>query len=273
MSGTASVGADEAGRNLIWDHFAAMHSVVQGATRSGKSVLAYAVLVAASRDPRIRVVGVDPSALLLAAHRRGEDDPLIHLGTGDPDSACQVVERLVRLMDQRIRLLLERGLDAVPRDVHREAFPLFVIVFEELPAILSWLDSEDQGRKPGEKFAPRMRLAMGRLLRESAKAGMRVFTIIQRAEAATLPERSQYARRVSMRVDNRASVELLMELATTDDVDRIMALGPGRGVIHEAGEPLRFFRADFLEYTDYRSAVLAARARDAAQEVVSSESA
>lgn len=269
MSRPGTFGVDENGRDVVWNHFAAMHACVQGATRSGKSVLAYTVLAAAARDRAVRVVGVDPSGLLLAPHRRGDDDPLIHLGTADPESACQVVEQLVRMMDKRIRILLERGLDSVPKHVHRRAFPLFVIVFEELPAILSWLDGEDQGRRPGEKFAPRMRLAMGRLLRESAKAGMRVFTIIQRAEVANLPERAQYARRVSMRVDNRASVELLMELATPEDVDRIMGLRPGQGVIHEAGEPLRYFRADYLEYADYRAAVLAARARDAAQEVVS----
>ncbi|MFV4913294.1 FtsK/SpoIIIE domain-containing protein [Microbacterium lacticum] len=270
MSRPGTFGVDENGRDVVWDHFAAMHSVIQGATRSGKSVLAYAVLADAARDPRIRVVGVDPSGLLLAPHRRGDDDALIHLGTADPEAACQVVEQLVRMMDKRIRILLERGLDSVPKCVHRRAFPLFLIVFEELPAILSWLDGEDQGRKPGEKFAPRMRLAMGRLLRESAKAGMRVSPVlIQRAEVANLPGRAQYARRVSMRVDNRASVELLMELATPEDVDRIMGLRPGQGVIHEAGEPLRYFRADYLEYADYRAAVLAARAGDPSREVVS----
>jgi len=262
-----TVGVDVNGRDFAWDHFAAMHSCLAGATRSGKSVLAYAVLAAAARDPRIRVVGVDPSGLLLAPHRRGGDDSLVHLGTADPESACQVVERLVRLMDERIRLLLERGLDSVPREVHRSSFALFVITFEELPAIMSWLASVDQSRKVGERYKPRMELAMGRLLRESAKAGMRVFTIIQRAEAATLPERSQYARRVSMRVDNRASVELLMEVATSEDVDRIMGFRPGQGVVHEAGEPLRYFRADFLEYGDYRTSVLAARADDASREV------
>ena len=272
MSRRGTFGVDEYGRDVVWDHFAAMHSVIQGATRSGKSVLVYSILASAARDPRIRVVGVDPSGLLLAPHRRGEHDPLIHLGTSDPESACLVVERLVRLMDRRIRLLLERGLDSVPREAHRPSFPLFVITFEELPAIFSWLEGEDQGRKPGERFAPRMRLAMGRLLRESAKAGMRCSpTIIQRAEAATLPERAQYARRVSMRVDNRASVELLMELATPEDVDRIMGFKPGQGVIHEAGEPLRFFRADYLEYSDYRAAVLAARAADTSPEVIASD--
>lgn len=269
MTRAPTFGVDENGRDVVWDHFAAMHSVIQGATRSGKSVLAYAVLAAAARDPRVRVVGVDPSGLLLAPHRRGNDDVLIHLGTADPESACQVVERLVRLMDERIRLLLERGLDSVPGQVHRPSFPLFVIVFEELPAILSWLASVDPSRKPAERYKPRMELAMGRLLRESGKAGMRVLTIIQRAEAATLPERSQYARRVSMRVDNSASVSLVMELATPDDVDRIMGLPPGQGVIHEAGSPLRFFRSDFLEYGDYRSAILVTRAAD--REVVGGE--
>lgn len=79
-------------------------------------------------------MGVDPSGLLLAPHRRGDDDALIHLGTADPEAACQVVEQLVRMMDKRIRILLERGLDSVPKCVHRRAFPLFLIVFEELPA-------------------------------------------------------------------------------------------------------------------------------------------
>src|SRR5699024_12543066 len=42
------------------------HTVVAGATRSGKSVFSYVVLSQLARLPFVQVVGVDPSGLLLA---------------------------------------------------------------------------------------------------------------------------------------------------------------------------------------------------------------
>ncbi|GAB3632263.1 hypothetical protein GCM10027421_16160 [Microbacterium shaanxiense] len=273
MSADAVVGVDERGRDVQFDHFAALHTVVVGQTRSGKTIFSHMALLTAARDPRIRVCGVDPSGLLLHPHRRGEDDPLIHLGTDDPERACGVVESLVRIMDRRIKTLLAHGVDAVPREVLRPAFPKYVIVLEEFAGLLTWLDSEDAGRKAGEKYAPRFKSAVGRLAREAAKASLNLYLVLQRGEAAFLPDRAQLARRVAFRQDNAASVSLLMENATPEDVQRIMSLAPGQGVIWEPGEPLRFLRADLLPYIDYRAAVLAARARDAAQEVVSGGSA
>lgn len=255
-------GVDDQGAPVEFNFDWAVHTVLGGSTRSGKSVCSYRILAAAAYEPGIRVCGIDPSGLLLAPHRRGDDDLLIHLGTGDSASAVAVVERLVKLMDARIRMILDKGLDAVPAKAITADFPTYLVVLEEWPATQAWLESEDQTRKPAERLLPRMISAIGRLLREAAKARIFVFTIVQRAEASTLPQRSQYARRISFRTDNTSSVQMLFEIADTEMVERIMGFKPGQGMIHEAGDKPKFFKADFIDYADYRALVLNARRRN-----------
>ncbi len=249
-------GTDEHGHAVGFDFLAPMHTSTGGGTRSGKTVTSYSILAAAAQDARVCVVGVDPSGILLAPHLGNVDGRLIHLGTDDAGHAIDVVEALVRVMDARIRLILDHGHDKVPDTAFGPQFPVYLIVLEEYAGTLAWLQSLDQTRKPAERLHPRMVSAVGRLLREGAKAGLRVFTILQRPEAAVLHDRAQYSRRISHRLDNADSVRMLFEGADSETIQRLMNVRPGVGLIHEAGESLRFFRADYLDYAAYRAAVL-----------------
>lgn len=248
------IGIDERGHPVYFDFAATIHTATAGRTRSGKSVYAYVVLAVAAMQPSVRVCGVDPSGILLAPHRRSESDPLIHLGTGDPEAAVAVVEKLVAIMDKRISLLVSRGLDAVPMQAVRPEFPVHLCVLEEYPGTLAWLEMIDQPRKPAERLAPRMKSAVGRLLREGAKARVQVFTIAQRAEASTLHDRMQYARKVVFAQDNADSVRMLLDVEP-EIVSRILNMQPGQGMVHEAGSPPRFFRSDMMDYETYRRLV------------------
>jgi len=252
------IGIDERGYPVFFDFAATIHTATGGRTRSGKSVFAYVVLAVAALNEKVRVCGVDPSGILLGPHKADENDSLIHLGTGSPEGAVAVVERLVKIMDGRIKQLMERGLDAVPILSVRPEFPIHLIVLEEYPGTLAWLEVTDQPRKPADRLAPRMKAAVGRLLREGAKARMQVFTIAQRAEAATLHDRMQYARKVVFAQDNADSVRMLLDV-DPEVVSRILNLGPGQGVFHEAGATPRFFRSDFVDYETYRGVVMSAR--------------
>lgn len=248
------IGIDELGHSIFFDFSATIHTAVAGRTRSGKSVFAYVVLAVAALNEKVRVCGVDPSGILLGPHRVG-DDPLVHLGTSDPDAAVAVVERLVKIMDARIQKLMEHGLDAVPIGSVRREFPVHLCVLEEYPGTLAWLEMTDQAKKPAERLAPRMKAAVGRLLREGAKARVLVMTIAQRAEAATLHDRMQYARKVVFAQDNADSVRMLLDVEP-EVVSRILNLGPGQGITHEAGSEPRFFRSDFVDYETYRGVVM-----------------
>lgn len=258
----SSYGVDENGKPVLFDFLWTAHTALGGSTRSGKSVCSYRILSAAAYMPGVRVCGIDPSGILLDPHRRGEDDPLIHLGTADPESAVAVIERLVKLMDARIKLILSKGLDQVPAAAVSADFPTYLVVLEEWPATQAWLEGEDRKRKADERVLPRLLSAVGRLLREAAKARILVFTIVQKAEASTLPGRSQYSRRISFRTDNTSSVQMLFEIADSEMVEKVMAFKPGQGLLHEAGDQPRFFKADRIEYADYRALVENARQRD-----------
>jgi DNA segregation ATPase FtsK/SpoIIIE-like protein len=250
------VGRFEDGDSLQWDFATAAHSVIAGATRSGKSTLAYSVLSHAATSRHIAVVGVDPSGILLAPHRRSVSDWRVHLGTDNPHFAVDTMRELVGVMDARIDELMNRGLDKIPGAAFGPAFPLLLVVLEEYAGTLDWLRSNDALHR--ERLLPQMVGAVGRLLREGAKVGIRVLTLLQRPEATVLHDRAQYARRIAFRLDNADSVRMLHEASELDTVRRLMDAAPGVGLWHEAGERLRFFRADRLDYTTYRRTVLEA---------------
>lgn len=252
------IGRDNLSQRFIFDFLTAMHTIVAGATRSGKSVFSYLVLMYAALDPRVKVMGVDPSGILLAPHRSEGDHMGIHLGTDNPEHMVEVAERAVRIMDQRIAMLMERGHDKVPDAAFGPEFPILLFVLEEYAGTLDTLKLADQSRRPADKLYPRMVGAVGRLLREGAKAGVRVLTILQKPEAATLHDRAQYSRRVSFRLDNRDAVAMLMESADPETTKWLMNVPPGMGLLHEAGEPMRRFRADRIEYSIYRALVTGA---------------
>ena len=88
------------------------------------------------------------------------------------------------------------------------------MVLEEYPGELKQLRDFDaaQDRKRGERLEPTARAAVGRLVAEGAKAGVRVLLLAQRADAEFIDgaSRSNFAARVSFRVDNADAVRMLL---------------------------------------------------------------
>ncbi|MEJ4099007.1 FtsK/SpoIIIE domain-containing protein [Corynebacterium mastitidis] len=235
---------DEYGDEVHFDPCAALHTVVAGATRSGKSKLSQAILAQVSRREDVAVCGVDPAGGLLAPfHRLRSDDVVVGTGASALDAVMVLVDGLVALMEHRNQVLLDRMEEKMgcftPGD------PVVVVVLEEYAGLLAALEIRD--KKQHKAFV----LQVGRLLREGAKAGIRVFTVIQRPEAAVLHDRAQYARRISCRLDNADSVRMLFDAATPDMVTRLVNVPPGQGLMWEAGSPLRWFQAPDVEYVRY----------------------
>ena len=126
--------------------------------------------------------------------------------------------------------------------------PVVVVVLEEYANLL--VAAENHG-KDGKKIRAKIVSLVGTLLREGAKVGVLCFTILQRAEAAVLHDRSQYSLRISYRQDNRDSIGMLFDQPEPDEIARIVALLPGRGVLSDNGQPLRWFQTPNPEYSDY----------------------
>ncbi len=125
--------------------------------------------------------------------------------------------------------------------------------FEEYLGELKQLRDIDaaQDRKRGERLELTARAAVGRLVAEGAKAGVRVLLLAERADAEFNDgaSRSNYAARVSFRVDNADAVRMLYEQATPEQIEEITTLPQGDGVCSVPGSHLEFFKGDYVTIT------------------------
>lgn len=246
LTGTRPWAVDEDGRSVVWEPTDVGHLVISGITRTGKSKGSQSLIVGTCL-PWVQYVGVDPSAGLLKPlkHFSGRPDDFV-LGS-DPDwvdNAVTLLERCVGVMRSRIASL---GWAEKIGDFSTET-PVIVVVLEEYANLLVALEGHG---KDGKKLKAKVVSLVGSLLREGAKVGVLCFTILQRAEAAVLHDRSQYSLRISYRQDNRDSINMLFDQPEPEEISRIVALSPGRGVLCDAGQPLRWFQTPNPTYSDY----------------------
>lgn len=252
----SAFGVDESGQAVTFSP-ASLHTAVAGRTRSGKSVTVYSILSDASEQPWVRVVGIDPTGVLLGPMSDGK--PLdFALGTS-PESlggALALLARVEREMDRRIAKLMLLGVDQIPPSAYCDPrLGAILLVLEEYAGLLAAMTKAQ---------AEEARRVVGRILREGSKAAVHVLTILQRPEAAVLHDRAQYARAIVMAVENADSVRMLLPSATPEQTEQLLGASPGRGFIAEAGRPLRFFRADYMTYSQYAMSVRATSANKTA---------
>lgn len=245
------IGRDEGGTDLIEDWRRGAHTIVQGVTRSGKSVWTYGVLAQLAAMPDAVVAGCDPTGLLWRPFAGSRHAEWQTSGLADIGAYELLLARLVDEMDARIMdLPADRDTLAITDDV-----PMIVVVFEELAGLLRVLDAaKSKTDDPGK----RVRAQLGRLLAEGAKVGIRVIILVQRAEAAVIGafERAMCSLRISFRTDNRASVELLHPGADPGIADDHTTAEPGVALLSMPGRPLTRMRAPFLGgYPEYVRAV------------------
>lgn len=256
------LGIDEGGLALV-EHFAqSAHTIVQGVTRSGKSVFTYGVLAQLAADPAAIVAGCDPTGLLWRPFAGSRHADWQVSGVADHRAHEALLARLVDEMDRRIAALpLDRDTIEIGLDT-----PMILVVLEELAGLLRCMDGAKSGKEdPGKTF----RAAMARLLAEGAKVGIRVLILVQRAEAAIIGafERAMCSLRISFRVDNRASVELLHPGTPTELADQHTTALPGIALMSAPGRDLTRFRAPYLGgYAEYARAVATACRSDSGPE-------
>lgn len=256
-SGVASppiLGVSETGDVVSLDLAAGAHVIGQGSSGSGKSMALYGLLAQLRDAVDVRVTGSDPTGLLLGpwARNRAPQDrwevPTPALGTSDPTAHVIVLEELVELMDDRIRAM-PAGRDSV--DLTDPATPLVLAVLEEYAGLLRLLDQVDK------KQGANARALVARVAAEGRKAGIRLWILVQRADAAIVDgyTRAQATHRISWRVDSTEALRMLHADATADTViDHSTAL-PGVGLITAPGTPLTRFRAPYLDYASYVAAI------------------
>jgi len=260
-TGPVVLGVDEHGQDFTLDPYATPHAAIQGATRSGKSSTCYTLLAALAHRPDVVVAGVDPSGILLDPFTGGRGSPYIATGTRpvDLDRAVTVLRDLVALMDERVRDLLAAHLDKL--DHFAPAVPVVWVVLEEYPGLLAAaraLDAE-RGAKPGDRLAPRIEAAVGRLVKEGAKVGVLVLVLAQRmsADAIKTDDRMNLGLRVTHRVDNADAVAMLHDGLDRAQTAAVREFHPGVALTEAPGTSLRRVRMHYTTYEKYRSRVTA----------------
>lgn len=192
----------------IWLSWAmAPHTVVQGATRSGKSVWCYSLLGQLVRCDDVLITGSDPSGLLLGRpytgtrHREWQA-----VGTQDVQAHLTVLRRIVAEMDRRLSELPDREDTLVPS----LANPLLLVVLEEFAGLLRIASTLTTPR--GEaKVTDQLRALFGRLVSEGHKVAIRLVVVSQRADASIIGgfERGQLGLRLSFRVTDPEALQML----------------------------------------------------------------
>src|SRR5690625_2257303 len=193
-AGAVRIGLDERGEDVVWDPFDATHTAVQGQTRSGKSIQEYTRLSGLAGRGDVEVCGLDPTGVLLgpfaAAGNRRIGVPTKAGDTPIYRHFLDVLTDIVSEMDQRTLQLGANGKDKLdPGDFSAE-LPVLVVVLEEWPGIIRAAGAEDaaENRKAAERVGPKIEAAVGRLVAEGAKSGIRVMLLGQRLSSKALED-------------------------------------------------------------------------------------
>lgn len=250
---SATIGRLEDGSDFELDLAAESHLGVQGASRSGKSVLTYLLLGGVAARSEVVVAGIDPTGILLNGFKYAPRPEWRHSLTENLDGAADVLNRVCIEMDERISGLLASSNDKI--EFFTAARPLVAVVLEEYPGLLSsaLADDEANGRKVGTRIEPIIRHKVRRLIQEGAKVGVRVILLAQRMSANAVggDERSNIGTRISMRVDNADALRMLHGDVDDELVQQVRLFEPGVGLVERPGQPRTKFRADVTTYQKF----------------------
>lgn len=247
------VGETEYQDPVAYDFATPSHIALAGATRSGKSALAYWLLGQLAAMPWVRIVGSDVSSLLLHPFA---GDPLVALGQDDLDAHARALEGVEKLMRARLDRLLAERRDKI--DEFTVACPLVVVVIEEFPSLLELAKTLDASTSPRGRLEARLRSVFLRLVTQSAKCGIRVLVIAQRMDASILQgvARANIETRFLLRSD-AAGVEMMVPDLGDRQRAFLARARPGVGFMTAPCVPPTLFRGVNVSYRAYLAQVRA----------------
>lgn len=234
---------------LRWDQ--APHCVVQGATRSGKSVWCYSILGQLARCHDVLIAGSDPSGILLGRPYEGtKHRDWQAVGSANVLDHLNLLRRIVAEMDRRITELPPRQ-DKLTSTVDT---PLMIVVLEEFAGLLR-LASTLPTPKGEAKIVDQLRSLFGRLVSEGHKVLIRIMVVSQRADATIIGgfERGQLGLRISFRVTDPEALVMIHPEGRDYFAEHTQAPA-GVALLETAGQPLTRVRGPRLsgdESSDY----------------------
>lgn len=223
------------------------HVLVTGQTGSGKSVTTYCLSVIAAQDPCTQVVGIDPSGVTGSPFKQLRPNDWVVGGPDLAEQAIALLEAVVAEMDKRTRALGKLDMDKLPDHLLGKKMFAIRLVLEEYAGLLSAVSRKEKDQ---------ITALVGRILREGRKARVNVLTILQRPEAAVLHDRGQYQEMFLHLLENRTSVEMVLNDAGEETVKMLTTLSPGEGGYKKIGpDPTVRFRSPFMEFPEYSARV------------------
>lgn len=249
------LGVTAGGEDVLWD--APRHIAIQGMTRSGKSSAVYSFLARAHATGLVRVVGIDPTSVMLRPFAAlGEH----HIHTGGADLAGgldSVLDFAVREMDRRIGLLWPNRVDKIERFSRRRC--VLLVVLEESAGLMAAMADDDaaEGRRPAERLAPRAKRLIRRILAEGAKVGVVALVIAQRMSTEVIPgdARSNVGYRLTLRMDDGDGLRMLHSGVQDEDARWVASAKPGRALVDSPALHHARVRLDWLDYDGYLAAL------------------
>lgn len=235
------------GEDAHLDLSKAYHIGLQGQTRSGKSALTYGILSQLAGCEAIEIWGIDLNAALLAPLADHSDASRFVLDEENLDDVVELLESFSEEMRVRLKEL---------RDSKRDKFAVFdrdhpvkLLVLEEYAGLMDALDGADKDLKPAERRKSRVVSMVGRLVREGAKAGIRVMILTQRADSSSMSTntRDQLVERITMRVGNKEAVRMFHEDLPEELSEQVKDFPQGR-MIFESPNGRFVGQADYLGY-------------------------
>lgn len=229
------------------------HMVVQGTTRMGKTSFLYSLLSQYAEAPDVVVAGSDPSGILLRPWARRQDQHAgwQAVGTTSLEAHVSLLERLTKMMDSRISAIPERE----DKTTVGESTPLVLVVMEEFPSLVNGL------KQKSKQLHDEAIRYYWRLLSESAKAGMRMLIVAQRADADVLGggyARAQCSTGVSFALDTAESLKLLHGSGDMDRLAQHTTAPPGQALVSLPGRGLDVVRVPHVDVGRYWDTVLGA---------------
>jgi hypothetical protein len=245
------VGRTEQGADLRVPLLEAGHAIVQGRTRSGKSLWSYSWLAQLAQADDVIVSGSDPSGLLLAPWEARQPS-WVALGTsGGAQAHLDVLDALTAEMDRRLRTL-PKGCDKLPIS---SSDPALLVALEEYPALIRLASTAGKPAAGQPKVVERIQGQVGRLLSEGAKVGVCVLLIAQRADAAIVGgfERGQASLRLSFSVDSGDALKMLHSGVDAPTAEAHATAPKGVALLSAPELPLLRIRGPYLpgEYAAY----------------------
>ncbi|MGL5823711.1 MAG: FtsK/SpoIIIE domain-containing protein [Nocardioides sp.] len=179
-----------------WRVDARVHTLVAGATGSGKGSVMWSLIASlapAVRAGTVRLVGVDLKAGMELSHA----SRLFSTLAKDPAVAVAALEREVTSMQARAELMAGADREHTPTT----ASPHVVVVIDELAALTSYLTDRDLLRRADT--ALRMLLSQGRAV------GWSVWAWVQDPRISAVPMRDMFPAALGLRLRSSAEVDMV----------------------------------------------------------------